>query len=1058
MLNGLINFTLKNKFAVWLLTIIITFGGLYAGTQMKMETLPDITTPLVTVTTIYPGATPEQVAEKVTKPLEQQLQNQHGVKVVSSSSMENVSQMQIEYSYSTNMEKAEDQVKRVVSGITLPDGVQEPRVSRLSFNAFPVLALSISDDQISLAELTKQVEEVIQPKLESIDGIGGVQITGQYVNEGQLIFDAVKLKQYNLTEDIVKAMIQGSNLQFPLGLYTFGNIQQSVVVDGQVTTAEDLSKLEIPYSPIPSAGGSANSMGNMGAMGAQQGAAASPDASQMQMPANRGLPTVKLGELAKIEIIGKAESISRTNGKEAIGLQIIKGADANTVEVVNQVKDMVEDFELTYPGMEFTTTLDQGKPIEESVSTMLSKALFGAGFAMLIILLFLRNIRTTIISVVSIPLSLLIAVLALNQMDVTLNIMTLGAMTVAIGRVVDDSIVVVENIYRRLTLRNETLKGRDLIREATKEMFMPIMSSTIVTIAVFLPLALVEGMIGEMFMPFALTIVFALLASLLVAITIVPVLAHTMFKKGIKVKDSEQRHEEHPSRLSRGYKQILKWSLNHKIVTSLIAVVLLVGSLFLTPYIGVSFIPTDQEKMVIATYNPEPGMTLEDVAKVTEQAERLFMNREGVETVQYSLGGENPISPGQSNQALFFAAYNKDTKNFANEQSQIIKDLQAQTDKGTWGTLDFGMGGMGGSNIKLYVYGPDLETIKPVVQELESKLNDVSDLKNVRSSLSESYDEYTLAVNQEKLSQMGLTTAEVGMALTQQRTRPVLTTVEKDGQEMNVYLKMESPTYGSIDDLLNRTITSRLGQQVAIKDVVDVNQGTTSDTVTRRGGRLVLDVGAEITSSSVTDASKAVQEQIDAMKLPNSVEITTGGVTADIQESFTQLGIAMLAAIAIVYFILVVTFGGGLAPFAILFSLPFTIIGALVALLISGETISISALIGMLMLIGIVVTNAIVFIDRVIHKEREGMSTREALLEAGETRLRPILMTAIATIGALIPMALGIEGSGIISRGLGVTVIGGLASSTLLTLVIVPIVYESLMKLGRKNKEQRAAA
>lgn len=1060
MLNGLINFTLKNKFAVWLLTIIITIGGLYAGTQMKMETLPDITTPLVTVTTIYPGATPEQVAEKVTKPLEQQLQNQHGVKVVSSSSMENVSQMQIEYSYSTNMDKAEDEVKRVISAITLPDGVQEPRVSRLSFTAFPVLALSISNDQSSLAELTKQVEEVIQPKLESIDGIGGVQVTGQFVNEGQLTFDQEKLKQYNLTEDVVKAMIQGSNLQFPLGLYTFGNIQQSVVVDGKLTTAEDLSNLEIPYSPTASSGGpSAGGMGNMGAMGAasaQQGAS-SPAADQMQMPSNIAIPTVKLGELAKIEVIGKAESISRTNGKDAIGLQIVKGADANTVEVVNQVKDMIADFQVTYPDMEFTTTLDQGKPIEDSVNTMLSKAIFGALFAMLIILLFLRNFRTTIISVISIPLSLLIAVLALNQMDVTLNIMTLGAMTVAIGRVVDDSIVVVENIYRRLTLRQEALKGKDLIREATKEMFIPIMSSTIVTIAVFLPLGLVEGMIGEMFMPFALTIVFALLASLLVAITIVPVLAHTMFKKGIKLKDSKQ-HGEHPSRLSRGYKHILQWSLNHKIITSLMAVILLVGSLFLTPFIGVSFIPTDQEKMVIATYNPEPGMTLNDVAKVTEKAEQFFMNREGVETVQYSLGGENPMSPGQSNQALFFAAYNKDTKNFANEQSQVIKDLQADTDKGTWGTLDFGMGGMGGSNIKLFVYGPDLETIKPVIQDLESKLNQISDLKNVSSSLSDSYDEYTLVINQEKLSQTGLTTAEVGMALSQQRTRPVLTTVEKDGQEINVYLKMESPTYGSIDEMLNRTITSRLGQPIAIKDVVDVNQGTTSDTVTRRDGRLVLDISAEITSSSVTDASKAVQEQIDTLKLPNGVEITTGGVTADIQESFTQLGIAMLAAIAIVYFILVVTFGGGLAPFAILFSLPFTVIGALVALLISGETISISSLIGMLMLIGIVVTNAIVLIDRVIHKENEGMPTREALLEAGVTRLRPILMTAIATIGALIPMALGIEGSGIISRGLGVTVIGGLASSTLLTLVIVPIVYESLMKLRRKDKQQRAAA
>ncbi|MGZ9585718.1 efflux RND transporter permease subunit [Paenibacillus marinisediminis] len=1069
-MNGLINFTLKNKFAVWLLTIIIIASGLYSGTQMKMETLPDITVPLVTVTTIYPGATPEEVAEKISKPMEMQLQNLHGVKVVNSSSFQNVSQLQIEYSYSTNMEKAEDEVKRSISNMKLPKDVQEPQVSRLSFNAFPVIGMSISNDQESLAELTKQVEEVIQPKLEGVDGIGGVQITGQYVNEGQITFLPEKLKQYGLTEEAVKGMIQASNLQFPLGIYTFGSTEQSVVVDGKVLSVEDLNNLEIPYSPV-AAGGQGGMPAMPGAGSAAGGQTAAPGGAAgetgaaippagvppQQMPVNLSLPTVKLSELAKIEVIGKAESISRTNGKDAIGLQIIKGADANTVEVVNDVKALTKDFEELYPDMVFVTTLDQGKPIEDSVNTMLSKALFGAGFAMLIILLFLRNFRTTLISIVSIPLSLLIAVLLLNQMDITLNMMTLGAMTVAIGRVVDDSIVVVENIFRRMTLRQETLKGRDLIREATKEMFMPIMSSTIVTIAVFLPLGLVEGMIGEMFMPFALTIVFALLASLLVAITVVPVMAHSMFKNGVKSKQ-QHHHDEHPSRLSRSYKRLLEWCLNHKIITSSAAVILLVGSLFLTPLIGVSFIPSDQEKMVVATYKPAPGQTLENVAKVTEQAEQFFMNRPGVETVQYSLGGENPFSPGRSNQALFFVVYNKDTKNFADEQSQVLKDLQAETEMGTWGTMDFAMGGVGGSGMKLYVYGQDLKTIKPVVEELESKLSGIADLKNVKSSLSEAYDEYTLVIDQEKLSKLGLTTAEVGMTLSQQRTRPVLTTVEKDGQEMNVYIKVEEAKYGSIDEMLESQIMSRMGQPVAVKDVVEVKKGTTADTVTRRGGRLVIDVSAEITSADVSAASKEVQAQLDAMSLPKGVEITTGGVTADIQESFTQLGVAMAAAIAIVYFILVVTFGGGLAPFAILFSLPFTVIGALVALLITGETISISAMIGMLMLIGIVVTNAIVLIDRVIHKENEGMSTREALLEAGGTRLRPILMTAIATIGALIPMALGIEGSGIISRGLGVTVIGGLASSTLLTLVIVPIVYESLMKLRRKDKQQRAAA
>ncbi|WP_028543807.1 efflux RND transporter permease subunit [Paenibacillus taiwanensis] len=1090
-MNSLINFTLKNKFAVWLLTIIVTVAGLYSGMNMKLETLPDITTPVVTVTTIYPGATPLEVTDKVTKPIEQRLQNLSGVKRVGSSSFQNASQIQVEYSFSSDMDKSEEEVKQVLSDIKLPEGVQPSKVSRLSFNAFPVITYSVSNDKASLAVLTKQVQDYVLPKLEGIEGVANVQISGQHAEEVQLLFDQGKLSKYGLSQDTVQAMIKGSDLRFPLGVYTFGSKEQSVVIDGKFTTIEDLKGLEIPYSPAPTGGaggmgGVADQAGNAKGMSGMAGSAGSGAAEgaapgqtgtipgagvaaglgkgasggvtpgQKSQPIELKLPTVKLGELAKIELVGKAESISRTNGKDAIGIQIVKGADANTVDVVNGAKQAVSELQDKYPDLEMISTMDQGKPIEESVNTMLSKAIFGAVFAMLIILLFLRNFRTTLISVVSIPLSLLIAILALNQMDITLNMMTLGAMTVAIGRVVDDSIVVVENIFRRMSLPNEPLKGKDLMREATKEMFMPIFSSTIVTIAVFLPLGLVQGMIGEMFLPFALTIVFALLASLLVAITIVPMMAHSLFKKGVKSK--QHAHEEHPSRLSRSYKKVLNWSLNHKVITSIVAVLLLVGSFALVPYVGVSFLPSQSEKMVIATYSPEPGQTLSDVTKTAEQADQFFRKRNGVETVQYSLGGKNPFSPGSTNQALFFVKYSKDTPDFTKEQTQVLKDLQADTEKGRWGTMDFGAGGMGSNSLKVYVYGDKIEEMKPVVQDLEARMKKIADLKNVKSSLSKTFDEYTLEVNQEKLSELGLTAAEVGMSLSQQRERPVLTTVEKDGEELNVYLQVEQPKYASIDDLVNKKITSRLGQTVAIKDVVEVKKGTTSDTVTRRDGRLVIDVGGDITSSSVTTVSNEVKKEMDAINVPANIEVSMGGVTQDIKESFTQLGVAMAAAIAIVYLILVITFGGGLAPFAILFSLPFTIIGALVALLIAGETISISAMIGALMLIGIVVTNAIVLIDRVIHKEKEGMSTREALLEAGVTRLRPILMTAIATIGALIPLAIGIEGSGIISRGLGVTVIGGLTSSTLLTLLIVPIVYESLSKLRRKDKQHQAAA
>ncbi|ENQ3081047.1 efflux RND transporter permease subunit [Bacillus cereus] len=1036
-MNKIINFSLNNKFAVWLLTIIITIAGIYSGLRMKLETIPDITTPLVTVTTVYPGATPAEVTEKITKPIEQRLQNLSGVTVVSSSSYQNASSIQVEYNFDKNMEKAETEVKEALANLPLPEGVKEPKISRLSINAFPVISLSVTNKNESLAQLTERVEKDIVPGLQGLDGIADVQISGQQVEEVQLVFNKEKMKELGLSEDTVKNMIKGSNVSMPLGLYTFKDKEKSVVVDGNITTLQALKEMKIPLVP------SANQGNSHGPAQVQQ-----PNMN----PAGQalGIPSVSLQDIADIKEVGKAESISRTNGKEAISLQIVKAADANTVDVVNAVKNKANDFEKKFDNIEITSTFDQGEPIEKSVSTMLNKAIFGAIFAVIIIMLFLRNIRTTLISVISIPLSLLIAILALKEMDITLNIMTLGAMTVAIGRVVDDSIVVIENIYRRMALPGEKLKGKDLIREATKEMFVPIMSSTIVTIAVFLPLGLVKGMIGELFLPFALTIVFALLASLLVAVTVVPMMAHSLFKKE-SAKEKQHNHEEKPSKLAHGYKRLLEWVLNHKIITSSITVLLLVGSIALLPIVGVSFLPSEEEKTVITSYNPEPGQTLQDVENIATKAEDYFKKNKDVKTIQFSLGGENPMSPGKSNQALFFVQYKDDTKNFEKEKEKVVKDLKKMTDKGEWKNQDFSSGG-GNNEIKLYVYGDNIEEIKPVVKDIQNIMKKDKTLKDVDSSLSKTYDEYTLVADQEKLSKLGLTAAQVGIGLSNSHDRPVLTTVKKDGKEMNVYVEVNKQNYENVDDLTNRKVQTPLGTEVAVKDIMTVKEGETSNTVTRRDGRVYAAVTAKPTTDDVAKATRNIQKEVDKLDLPSGIDVSMGGVSKDIQESFTQLGLAMLAAIAIVYFVLVVTFGGALAPFAILFSLPFTIIGGVVALLISGETLSISSMIGALMLIGIVVTNAIVLIDRVIHKEREGFTTREALLEAGATRLRPILMTAIATIGALLPLALGFEGSGLISKGLGVTVIGGLTSSTLLTLLIVPIVYEVVSKLKRKNK------
>ncbi|PAF29959.1 efflux RND transporter permease subunit [Paenibacillus sp. 7516] len=1069
-MKGIINFSLNNKFAIWILTIIISFAGLYSGLTMKQETIPNINVPFLSVTAIDPGAAPEAIVEDVTKPLEQTLRNVEGIKTLTSTSMENAASITLEFDYGTDLNNATAAVREALNEVQLPDGVQKPTISKFSINSFPVVSLSLSDkDGGDLEQLTRLVESDIQPALEDIDGVAQVQVSGQYVKEVQLKFNQDKMNELGLTEDTVNGIVQGSSVRVPLGLFELDEAQKAVVVDGNIIDLDDLKNLAIPV--VPSGAGAAADPSAQA--GGAVGQAAAPNAAQGSTPsaapsaggnasagsasgaANAaGIPTVKLSEIANIEVIGQAESISRTDGMESIGISIVKSNDANTVDVVNAVKDKAEELQSQFKNAQLTVLLDQGKPIQDSVNTMLGKAVFGALFAILIILLFLRNIRSTIISIISIPLSLLMALTALLLMDITLNMMTLGAMTVAIGRVVDDSIVVIENIYRRLTLKGEKLKGRELIREATREMFIPILSSTIVTIAVFLPLALVSGMVGELFMPFALTMVFALLASLLVAITIVPMLAHTLFRKGLKNK---QNHEEKPGKMAEGYKRLLNWTLSHKIITVGIAVVLLVGSLFLYPFIGASFLPEQQDKYVTITYSPETGSLREDVEKEALAAEKYLLKQPGLEKMQYSIGGSNPLSSmggGSSNSALFYIEYNEDTKDFSQVKEQLVEGLRKEVPVGTWSELDMS-GGLGGSSLSISIYGDNVEQLKPVTDEVFKLVEaDTENFEKADTTLSDTYGQYTLVADQEKLSSLGLTAGQLAMALSPVQERPVLTEVDIDNKTYKVYVETDQKTFDSITDIENETVTSPLGIQVPIKDVANVEEGTSPNSIMRIDGKVVAQVSATILASDVQKASQTLQDNIDKLDLPDGVEVKFGGTTEQINDTFTQLGLAMLAAIAIVYFVLVVTFGGGLAPFAILFSLPFTVIGIMVGLFLAGGTIDVSAMMGGLMLIGIVVTNAIVLIDRVIHMEKDGMSTREALLEAGATRLRPILMTALATIGALLPLVTGLEESaGIISKGLGITVIGGLISSTLLTLVIVPIVYEFLMKFKKKRIE-----
>lgn len=1024
-MKGLVNFVLKNKLAVWLLTIIITVSGIYSGTRMKMESIPDISIPYLIVMGVYPGATPEQVMNELSIPFEKSIESLEDVKAVYSTSSSNVAQVQVEYDYGIDMDEKKRQLESALDNVKLPEGAQEPTIMAISMNMMPVVALSVSSSKEDIVDLTSTVEDLLLPKIEKIDGVASATITGQHIEEVSFKYDEEKMAALGLTEDAVKQMIQASDMSLSLGLYQFTVGEQAVSVDGKVKSINELKDLLIPVTPS----------------------------------ATQPSPFVRLGDIATIEVEGKVQSVSRTNGKDAIAIQIVKSQDANTVTVVNAVKELIKDEEKRIDGLKIDISLDQGAPIEDSVFTMIEKAVFGGAIAVLIILLFLRDFKSTIISIISIPVSVFMALLLLNWMDITLNIMTLGAITVAIGRVIDDSIVVVENIYRRIHLKQEKLTGRALIREATIEMFKPILSSTLVTVAVFAPLMFVGGMVGELFMPFALTMTFALGASLIVAITIVPALSHFLFRKKIYGEKKESQHQE-VGKLAIWYRGILEKALNHKIITSTIAILMLVGSLALTPLIGFSFMGSQEEKVMYLTYTPGTGELADETEVNVAQVEKELMKRKDIDILQVSITDATNADPaammmgGTAGGALMYLIFDPEMEDFPAARQEVEDYVFNLDQSGEWKSQNFSSTSMASNEVSYTLYSEDLNKLRSAVKDVEGSLKEVKGLEDVKSDYEDPYVEHVLKVEQKNVLQYGLTTAQIVMALNSTASQEVLTTVERDGKDINVIVKRDAKAAAlSIDDVLKTEIKTALGTTMTIGELVNVEEGTTLNSLSRSKGEYFATVSATIIGDDISKATTAADKKIDKLDLPKGVTTGVSGVAADMQETFTQLGIAMLAAIAIVYFILVVTFGEGLAPFAILFSLPFAVIGAFVGLYVTNQTISVSVMMGLLMLIGIVVTNAIVLVDRIIHMERDGLGMREAILEAGATRLRPILMTAIATIGAMIPMAIGNGGSGLISKDLAITVIGGLLSSTLLTLVVVPIVYEMLSKMLKKNRK-----
>lgn len=1044
MIKKLLQFSLGNKFAIFLMVVLIILGGVYSSAKLKLELLPDVENPVISVQTTMSGATPQSTQEEISSKIDNQVRSLAYVNSVQTESIPNASIVTVEYDNGTDMDKAEEQLKKEIDKIKFKDGVGEPELTRNSMDAFPIVAYSFTSNNQKLKDVTKKLNQQLVPKLQTIDGVQNAQLNGQTNREVSLKFKQKNLDEKGLTANDVENYIKTATRETPLGLFQFNKSNKSIIVDGQFKSVDALKNLKIPLSISGQAVQNDSDSDSDSLMPSDNTRSTN---SSTHMAQEGQMPSVPLKDLADISVGDERTSISKTNGKDAVNLQIMKSQDANTVQVAREVQKKVDEFVRNESGMKSIKTMDTAKPIEDSLYTMVEKAALGTIVAIIVILLFLRNIRTTAISIVSIPMSILIALIALKLSNVSLNILTLGALTVAIGRVIDDSIVVVENIFRRLSDPNEKLKGENLIISATREVFKPIMSSTLVTIVVFLPLVFVSGSVGEMFRPFALAITFSLLASLLVSITLVPSLGATFFKNGVKNKEQK----EGLGTVGRAYRSALNWSLNHKWIVLIVSIFILVGSVVIgARNLGTSYISTGDNKFLALTYTPKPGETQKSVTQHAEKVQNYLDKKDKVETVQYSIGGPTPQDPtGSTNSMAIMIKYQSDTPNFDEEPDKVLKHIETFKQPGEWKNQDLGTGA-GNNSVEVTVKGPNTSAMKDTVNRVEKMMTDIKGITNVKSDLSQTYDQYEIKVDQNKAADNGISAAQLAMNLNENLPEKTISTVNEKGKSIDVKVKQNKQTDWSSQKIKNIKLNKPTGGTIKLSEIASLKKSYTPSKLTQEDGDYATTVTGKVTDKDVGGKSQQVMAKVKDLEKPSHIKINVGGATDDIDKAISQLAMAMIAAIIIVYLILVITFRGGLAPLTILFSLPFTVIGVVLALIITGETISVPSLIGMLMLIGIVVTNAIVLIDRVINNEKQDMTMKQALIEAGGTRIRPILMTAIATIGALVPLLFGQDSSILISKGMAATVIGGLISSTLLTLFVVPVIYEILFTL--KNK------
>lgn len=1114
-------FSVRNPLTVFMAVIVAIVLGIVSYTRMTPDLMPSIDLPYVVVVTSYTGATPEKVETVVSKPIEQSMGTLDGIKNITSTSSENVSMIMLEFEEETNMDSATVDILQKLNQIEgyWDDMVGTPYIMKMNPNMMPVAVASVQMDGMNKSELSNLLDETLLNRLEGINGVASIATTGNVDEEVSVLLSQSKIdslyekiyaeldknfeepqKQLDDSKKQLDEAVKGfekaiadidSNADMPADMKEQAKVQITSSPE-YVQVQEGLKNLEQGQQELDKSKEELHKKIDLSELLSMDTLSGILTAEDFAMPAGYvkegdakwivnvgdeiksieeiqnlvladlkidGVEPVRIKDVADVVVTDDSADIyAKINGEDGVVLSFSKQSSYATADVADNIAEKFDELSEEYEGLHFVTLMNQGDYINLVVDSITSSLLWGALFAVIVLFIFLRDIRPTFITLCSIPVSVIFAVVLMYFSGISLNMMSLSGLSIAVGMLVDNSIVVIENIYRLKS------KGESVAKAAISgavQVAGAITASTLTTICVFLPIVFVDGLTRTLFVDMALTLGYSLVASLIIALTFVPATASKILKKDIKKKP------ENPNGITAKYKKAVTWCLSHKIAVFAVALVLLAGSILAELSRGFTFMPDMDMPQLSATLETEFGTSFEDTTALADEAIKRIQGVEDVETVGAMISSDSAMSMlggsgGSSNSVTFYIMLDENKKRSSNEVIKEINELCSDLDCDFNATSSTDVSAlMGGSGISVNIYGDDIEQLQKSAEEISEIVSGVEGTQNITNGLEENDPALKITVDKEKAMLKGLTVAQIFSEISDS-----LTTEKKaidvifDDISYQVYVSDENTDSLSVDDIKNyiMEVTAQDGtvSEVKLSDVASVEETESLSSITRQNQKRYLTVSSEIADGyNVSLVSSDVENALESYETPKGITFEISGENENIMDSMKQLVEMLLLGVMLVYMIMVAQFQSLKSPFIIMFTIPLAFTGGMLALLVTGFEISVISMLGFVMLCGIIVNNGIVLVDYINQLRLEGMERRKAIAEAGATRMRPIFMTSITTILGLIVMALGVGDGAEMMQPIAIVCIGGLLYATLLTLFVIPCLYDLMNKkeLKKLSKE-----